>query len=477
MQARQWLRQNPGLTRLLAWACALAVVTANLKADEPSAPPRFTIHDTEELPVVADKEADESADKEWQKRFEKLEAEWKKFREGEQAKKDKAAQAPTFKMGGQVVVDALWFSQNANSRAAVGDINDELYFRRARLYASGEAFEVFSYAIGFDFAQGTASNGRPVFLDNFIQINDLPVLQQLRVGHFFEPFMLERASSNRNTTFMERSLADAFAPARNTGVMAFGTSEDEAIYWAAGVFHGNSDNFGDDAGDREGIAYDERLVWRPYYDETSGGRYYLHLGSAYTFREAADGLVQYRTRPEAAGQGDAGTLTTPFFADTGLILAHNAHQFGGELLWTHGSFSVQGEYVATTVDRNVGQNLFFHGGYIYASYFLTGEHRPYNRASAIPDRVIPFENFFRVKTEDNSVVTGRGAWEVAVRLSHIDLTSQDIDGGRLTDLTVGLNWYLSPYNRAKFNYVLANLQRDGLATHTGIFGVRYDMDF
>jgi phosphate-selective porin OprO/OprP len=57
------------------------------------------------------------------------------------------------------------------------------------------------------------------------------------------------------------------------------------------------------------------------------------------------------------------------------------------------------------------------------------------------------------------------------------LTSQDIDGGRLTNFTFGLNWYLTPYNRAKFNYVLANLDRDSVASQTSIFGVRYDMDF
>jgi phosphate-selective porin OprO/OprP len=456
-------------------ACAIGV--DQLRGQEPEEVLPAVPAEAEELPVTASLKDDADEDSDWKKRFEKLEADWKKFREGEQAKKEKAAHAPTFKMGGQVIVDAVWFDQSDASRMTVGDVNDSLYFRRARLYASGDAFEVFSYAIGFDFAQGSGNNGRPAFIDNWIQIAELPVLQQVKIGHFFEPFTLERSSSNRNVSFMERSLVDAFAPSRNTGVMSYGTTEDQALFWAVGAFHGNSDNFGDDAGDREGVAFDERLCWRPYYDEPSGGRYYLHLGSAYSFREAPDGFVQYRSRPEAAGQGDGGTLATPNFVDTGLIAAHNAQQFGGELLWTHGSFSLQGEYVAVTVDRNAGANLFLHGGYVHAGYFLTGEHRPYNRANAILDRVIPFENFFRVKTGDGPIATGSGAWEVALRLSYIDLTSQNIDGGRLTDLTVGLNWYLTPYNRAKFNYILANLDRNAITSQTSIFGVRYDMDF
>lgn len=477
--------------RLIA-SCALVAVVVVADAQEPGrlpdpdlrppVVPEFLDSATlAEAPTqdgdASPEDKDEDDPSAWRKRFEKLEKDWKKFQDAEKAKKEKAAGAPTFKMGGQIVLDALWFSQDANSRAAVGDINDELYFRRARLYASGDAFEVFSYAIGFDFAQGTGNNGRPTFIDNFIQVNELPWLQHLRIGHYFEPFSLDRVSSNRNLMFMERSLADAFAPSRNTGVMAFGESDDQAFYWAAGVFHGNSDNFGDDGGDQEGIALDGRLVWRPYYDEPSGGRYYLHLGSAYTFREAPDGVLQYRSRPEATGQGDAGIITVPFFVDTGLLAAHHAQQYGTELLWTQGSLSVQGEWIAATVDRIGGPNLFLHGGYLQAGYFLTGEHRPYNRANAVPDRVVPFENFFRVRTGDGPIVTGSGAWEVAVRWSYLDFTNKDVDGGRLNDLTLGLNWFLTPYNRTKFNYILADLDRQRRMSQTHIFALRFDMDF
>ena len=45
------------------------------------------------------------------------------------------------------------------------------------------------------------------------------------------------------------------------------------------------------------------------------------------------------------------------------------------------------------------------------SYFLTGEHRPYDRTAGKFNRVIPFENFFRVRTECGEIVTGMGAWE------------------------------------------------------------------
>lgn len=83
----------------------------------------------------------------------RMQREWEEFQRQQAANEAKKAAAPTFKLGGQIVIDALWFSQDANSRAAVGDIDDALDFRRARLYGQGEAFEVFNYAMGFDFAR------------------------------------------------------------------------------------------------------------------------------------------------------------------------------------------------------------------------------------------------------------------------------------------------------------------------------------
>lgn len=405
----------------------------------------------------------------------RMQREWEEFQKQQAASDAKKASAPAFKLGGQIAIDALYFSQDANSRAALGDIDDALDFRRARLYGQGEAFEVFNYAMGFDFAQGTANNGRPAFVDNYVGVTDLPVIQNLRVGHFFEPFSLERNTSNRNVMFLERSLPDAFAPSRNVGMMTFGESEDRLFYYAVGTFH-NSDNFGDDEGDQQGQAADVRLAYRPWYDESSGGRGLLHLGAAYSYRNAADGEVRFRSRPEAFGHSDSENTTTPFFADSGVLAAHYSQLFGTELIVVAGSFSVQGEYVFAPVNRTNGADVSFTGGYLAASYFLTGEHRAYNRAGAILDRLVPLENFFRVRSGDGPIIQGSGAWEVALRLSQIDLNDQDIVGGRLTDLTAGLNWYLTPYQRMKFNYILAHLDR-GVTSDTSIFALRFDSDF
>ncbi|MCY2964262.1 MAG: porin, partial [Planctomycetota bacterium] len=91
--------------------------------------------------------------------------------------------------------------------------------------------------------------------------------------------------------------------------------------------------------------------------------------------------------------------------------------------------------------------------YTQVGYFLTGEHRPYLKKAGAIDRVKPFRN---VKFFDNDG-TGWGAWEIAARYSYIDLNSRDIDGGRLNDLTLGLNWYLNPNAKVQFNWIRAFL--------------------
>ncbi len=385
---------------------------------------------------------------------------------------------PPLKITGQIQIDTLWFSQSEASRIAVGDASDAFDFRRARIGITGETGDVCNYALGMDFALGTASNGRPQFLDVFLGIKDLPYVNNLRVGHYFEPFSLERLTVNRYNTFLERSLADAFAPARNLGIMIYSATEDQRATWALGTFRSNSDNFGDDAGDQEGQAITGRVTWLPVYDEALGGQRYLHLGGAYSYRHAADGIVRYRARPESVGKSDNEGLSTPFFVDTGDVAANVNDLLGLEAAWVNGPLSLQGEWMYVPVDRLAGPDVAFSGGYVFVSYFLTGEHRPYNRQVGYFDRMTPHENFFRVRTEDGPVATGRGAWEATFRVSHIDLSDEDVRGGELTDLTAGLNWYLTPYVRMKVNLIRS--YRNGPPngdSNASILGIRWDVDF
>lgn len=406
-----------------------------------------------------------------EQRVAELETEAKASREAEKQKKEAEAAKPTFRFTTQLQADSLHFGQDAANRATVGDLQDGAVFRRARIGWFGE-YMLTEYRIEFDFALA----GRPTFLDVWVGLKDVPYLGRLKVGHFFEPFSLERLTPNRFLTFMERALIDqAFAPARNLGIVAPNHNEPQSLTWSVGLFRTNSDVFGDDLGDKGEKCVTGRVTWLPWYDEPAAGRYLLHLGAAYSFRDADDDTVRFRAQPEVRSQNT--NPPTQFLVDTLPISAHFFQLFGLEAAVVHGPFSIQGEYMYVPVDRIGGRDVAFYGAYLYASYFLTGEHRPYRRDVGYFDRVEPFEEFFLVHTA-RGVRAGLGAWEAAARISYLNLSDWDVRGGRLTELTCGLNWYMSRYLRLTMNYVHGFLDRaPGGKSHVDVVGLRAGFDF
>ncbi len=401
-----------------------------------------------------------------------------------------AAHVPTVKFTGQVQGDQVWFGQGPDSRDAVGDLQDGVQFRRLRIGARGTTWLQLEYSLGVDFALAN----QPSYLDNYIEAHDLPWLQNVRVGHFFEPFSLERVTQNRNNTFMERSLVDTFAPARNMGVMAYGNAANERATWQIGTFRTNSDNVGNDSFD-SGQALTMRGTVLPFWDDVSDGRYYLHLGAAYSYRATSQNQVRFRNTPEIRKQQPASTFGpvgppspsnyqngvpspfAPIFVDTGFIPATNFQLFDPEFALILGPLSLQSEYAFAIVDQIDGPNLFFNGYMAQLSWFLTGEHRPYDRKQGIHTRMKVFDEFYRVR-EGGRVRWGLGAWEIAARFSNIVLNDENIQGNNLTDFTAGLNWYLNPYTRMKFNYIRAFLEDTRVGNSlTDAYGIRFDYEF
>jgi phosphate-selective porin OprO/OprP len=406
-----------------------------------------------------------------EERVAELEAQAKKTTESEKKKKTDDAKLPTHKFTMQLQADTYFFSQDEANIEAVGDIQDGSAFRRARVGWLGD-HEQYCYRIEFDFALP----GRPSFLDVWAGMKHMPLVGQTRVGHFFEPFCLDRITPNRFLTFMERASVDqAFAPARNLGVACGRTFLDEHVQCAAGVFRANSDNYGDDLGDNGERAVTGRVTAVPYYDEPSHGRYLVHFGAGYSFRDADGGMVRFRAQPEE--RVGATVPNIPFFVDTGLFPADYYQLFGLDTALVWGPLSIQSEVILTPVESADAGNPMFYGWYAFASYFLTGESRPYKREIGAFDRVIPFENFFRVDTNDG-VQMGSGAWEVAVRYSHLDLDEALINGGVLRELTFGLNWYMTPFLHANFNYNHPFLDSPvNGASNADICAMRLNFDF
>ena len=93
-------------------------------------------------------------------------------------------------------------------------------------------------------------------------------------------------------------------------------------------------------------------------------------------------------------------------------------------------------------------NVTYTGWYLMASYFLSGEGRPYDSKKGVFKRVKPAKNFAWGESW--------GATELAVRVASLDY--EDFDAGHsLDDLTVGFNIYHNPTFRTMLNYVYSDM--------------------
>ncbi len=412
------------------------------------------------------------------------------------SKKNAAAEKPklpSVTINGVFQADGVAFNQTDESRAAYGRVEGGADFRRARLSAKGGVSDSMDYFMQMDFG----FFGRPTFTDVWADFKDVGPLGTVRVGQWKQPFSLEVVSSFRYTTFMERSsLFQAFTPFRHIGVGFYDHSDDLDWTWAASYFRTGQDQFGGSLSTDGGNGAAGRLTHLLWYDGPKGEDYF-HVGAGYFLNAPPNERIRYRSIPELfvgefvvpAGEpiGTSGQAVpdvangTPFFVDTGTITGTSLTQtFGTEALWVRGPLSWQSEAMGCFVDTNSRGNAFLNGAYSQVGWFLTGEHRPYDRKAGAIDRVIPHSSV--------SKCGGLGAWEIAARWSYLDITDEQIQGGLMQNMTAGLNWYVNPYCKCVFNYIHAwadsrpirngtILSNDFISSQTDAFGIRCQLDF
>lgn len=374
---------------------------------------------------------------------EKKEDEWvAKWSNGHKIEKGKQFK---LKFGGRIQADYQFAS--GDDALGAGNFEDGFEFRRARLFFSGTIYDKVEFKAQYDFT------GQDVDMKD-VWIGLKQSWGKVKFGHFKEPFSLEELTSSKYLAFLERSLPNAFAPGRNSGIGFEGG--DDKFNWGFGYFY--------EAGD-DGVSIDEdqtnitgRVVFRPVYEDQ--GKRLFHIGLGVTQKDLpTGGRFRFRARPEAHLTGRL-VNTDRFDADSALI-------YGLELAGVNDRFWFAGEYITNDVDAPAFGDPSFDSYYVQAGYYLTqGDYRRYKTSSGAFDRQKPSSVW------DKS--GGTGAWELALRFSSIDLTDGAIAGGEEDNITVGVNWYLNPATRLMFNYVMADV--DGVGDGDFIL-VRWQVDF
>jgi phosphate-selective porin OprO and OprP len=366
----------------------------------------------------------------------------------------------SIRLGGGLLIDYARYDQDDDSERQIF-LNPESGIRDLRGLASGRIiWPRLTYTVGL-MLDVRPNDWR--FRQTGLRIQIPELGGYLFLGRTKEGFSTNKFMVGYYGWFNERSAVnDAFIP-----ILADGAR------WTASAFGGhlvyNVGAFADALSDDESFNKNDwqgagRVVWLPLAGdesdvETDPTDTVLHLAGELRYAGANDGFLQYRSRPESF-------LAQEFAVDTGQFPASRSTIVGVEAYYVRGPFSSGLEYFFNQVSSEPTNDPFFHGGEIFAAYLFTGETHPYNKGGGYFDDVVPSETFFS---------GGPGAWELAVRLSYVDLDSELVSGGKFSRATALVNWYLTDTLRFEAAYGYGVLDRFGIEGGTHFFQTRIQL--
>ena len=343
------------------------------------------------------------------------------------------------RLGGRFQVTSL-FGGNEDFESAGKEIEDGAAFRRARIYLQGTVTERFEFKFQYDFAD----TNKVKLADVWGEVKKIPLVGNARVGQFYEPVSLEQNTSDFDADFMERSVMNAFSPARNIGAALHDVYGGRLSWWA-GAFV--DDGSGDTAtAQRDGDhAVSARITGLPI--DADDDKTLLHVGASASVRNPTSGVVTYSAKPESS--------LAPVFITTGnLTNVDGALLLGGEIAGQLGPVHAAAEYLSSQLDADSQGDPKFAGWLASAGWFMTGESFAYNHVEGV------FAGPKVGKSLDKS--DGYGALELCARYSELDLTGGTVRGGKMRDVIVGVNWFLS--NNLKVAVDGVNSRVEGIGT-------------
>jgi phosphate-selective porin OprO/OprP len=318
-----------------------------------------------------------------------------------------------FKPGGIFQYDWLRVYEEAGDAQFAG-------VRRARTIVSVKAPGGFDAKAEFDLAANA-------WTDAYLRWRGAG--HSARFGQYKQPLYLDELTSNRNLPFMEQAMPGSLAIAHRLGV-GYG--------YAAGAWRFDLSAYGGDLrGRSKGDGLAARLGFDPVHDSATT----FHLGLSLASESPNDKTARLRSRAELSGVSglrfDTGTIS----GIDGIL------RTGLEALWIGGAWMVKSEYLSATLRRDRTRDAQVDGWYLDASWFPTGHQRSYQ------DGLL----------EGPALGEGERAFELAVRLSRLDLNDREVRGGEATTLTLGVNCYLNRNVLLMANYVHVDGDRRGLA--------------
>lgn len=262
-------------------------------------------------------------------------------------------------------------------------------------------------------------------------------LGRIRVGNMKLHAGLEGVAANRHMAFMENSAAtQVFYPVARAGV----TWSVVRPSWMvdAGVYGRDLDN------NNPGGTQLLRAAWTP--STAAGGQ--GHLGLALTRDTPAgsvDTLGQYVPGGKRWSNRGSTSLVPDRLLDTGPVGNVDAIERQNlQAMWMQGPLWLQGEYFLQQTHRAAGLDSYrSDGGHASAGWVFNATPRRLSQGMLLNPRA-----------EAGSVGT-----ELAARYARVNLDSDGIRGGRMSEWTLGANVYIGPWLKLQANYSRARARR------------------
>lgn len=329
--------------------------------------------------------------------------------------------------------------------------------RRARVGIKATLFTNWLTEIDLDFA------------NNLVEMKDMWAgyagfsNSVIRVGNHKSPFGFDTLTSSKNIVFIERAYVDSWSPDRMLGVSY--SRWGNHYQFSGGLFGQVGGSFNDKdsltgggAGSNQGYSYVGRVSVAPL--NTKGRVLHVGLAAANKHPDAAKLATSGADLPDRVNasrlikfdsRAETHVSRAKFLSTGDMKYVKDINQLGLELAGVAGPLTVQAEYQRSAVNRyptTVATYVYhaFSGYYGQASFFLTGERRPYSVSEGEFARVIPTRR--------------TGAVEVGLRYSTLDLNDQTtvdpIAGGSAKNTTLGVTWFMNVNHKLMFNVTNVN---------------------
>lgn len=332
--------------------------------------------------------------------------------------------------------------------------------RRARIGFTGTFMRDWDWTIVGDF--GGSQDGAGVLNNAFVQYKGFGNTW-IEAGYMLVPYTNDTQVGSNNSMFLESATPQVLAIdiAAGDNRSAAGFRHFGSNYWVGSFITGplaEADNT-----TRNSVGLTARAVFVPV--RTDNFTFLVEGDYQQLITTPVNASLRMRDRIEVRIDSGVRLLDTGVMANVTGAEVYSAG-FAGAL----NSLYFQGEYFSYHIERSVGGDAEFEGGYIQASWMLTGESRRYSTSNGAFGGINPKKPFL--------LGTGNwGAWELAARYSYANLNDLDattvVRGGIQRNMTLGLNWYVSQNTRFMFNWIHGEVERFNAANVN--LGAEYDV--